>query len=369
MKVLHFLHYPKNGIVTVVFELIRHSLSEDIEHEVVLLQRSPKLDKLVAHYGHKVHYLSRPPLQSMRDLRRLLAEVEPDLIHVHSYRPRLLTALASWLGWWQGSVVASVHSEYTYLTGRDPRSRFKRFSERTALHALAAPVIVNNDRVRELAAAAYALPLEAIHKIYPGVSFPEPAEPAAETRPVAVNVARFTIEKNLDLLLDAWADVHTRLPEAKLWLVGDGELKPHLQAKATALGIADSVEFHGWVERNELPRHLAPARVFVLSSDREALPTAAIEASLLGLPVVSTNVAGIDEIVEPDASGLIVAGREGLVQALLRLLSDPATARAMGQCGRERALRRFGVERFVTELETLYREAVAPAAAQQLAES
>src|SRR5690606_35963792 len=136
-----------------------------------------------------------------------LAEVGPDPIHLPPYRPRPLTSLASWLRWWQGRVGASGHSEYTYLTGREPRSRRQRFSERTALHALAAPVIVNNDRVRELAAAAYALPLEAIHKIYPGVSFPEPAEPAAETRPVAVNVVRFTIEKTLDLLLDAWADV------------------------------------------------------------------------------------------------------------------------------------------------------------------
>src|SRR5690606_41414760 len=107
MKVLHFLHYPENGIVTVVFELIRHSLSEDIENEVVLLQPSPKLDTLVAHYGHMVHYLSRPPLQSMRDLRRLLAELEPELIPLESYRPALSTGLAILLGWWPCSVVAA----------------------------------------------------------------------------------------------------------------------------------------------------------------------------------------------------------------------------------------------------------------------
>jgi glycosyltransferase involved in cell wall biosynthesis len=356
MKILHFLHYPDNGIVTVVFDQIRHSVATGLEYHVVLLQRSPKVDRLVSEYGIQVHYLDRSPFSALVGYRRLLQTLVPDIIHAHSYRPRLMTALAKRLGWWNGAAVATVHAEYPYLVQRDLRSRLKRATEAAALRILKCPVVVNNQRVNERIADSYNVCGFGIRKIYNGVAYHRAAKYSGSKRtPIAISVARFTPEKNHGLLLEAWVDVLKQVPDAKLWLLGDGEQQASMEEKTRALHIADSVIFLGWVDRDSVPSYLSQAQVFVLSSFHEGLSTAAIEACLAELPVVSTDVAGIDEIIEPGISGLIVTGRDSLANALIELLSNPLRCEALGRSARERAERLFGIGRYISEVEELYR--------------
>jgi glycosyltransferase involved in cell wall biosynthesis len=356
MKILHFLHYPDNGIVTVVFDQIRYSQATGIEYHVALLQRSPKVDQMAAEYGIRVHYLEREGLPSLRSYRQLLKTLVPDLVHTHSYRPRIMTALAKRLGWWKGAAVTTVHTEYPYLTKPDLRNRFKRATEAAAMRTLQCPIVVNNRRVEEVMSKTGTGRAFGVRKIYNGVAFPRLDRAGGTQRPpIAIKVARFTPEKNHSLLLDAWVDVVKRVPGAKLWLLGDGELQQAMEEKAKALKIADSVVFWGWVRRSDVPSYLTQAQVFVLSSLHEGLPTVAIEASFAELPVVSTSVAGIDEIIEPERTGLIVSGQGALADALVDLLSDPARCETMGRLGRERVESLFGVHRFVDEQEAVYR--------------
>jgi glycosyltransferase involved in cell wall biosynthesis len=106
---------------------------------------------------------------------------------------------------------------------------------------------------------------------------------------VILGIGRFSPQKNFPLLLEAFARVRQRRP-ARLILLGDGAGRAGLAQKARALGVADDVDMPGF-DPNPF-RYMARARLYVLSSDWEGLPTALIEAMACGCPVVATDCLG-----------------------------------------------------------------------------
>jgi glycosyltransferase involved in cell wall biosynthesis len=143
----------------------------------------------------------------------------------------------------------------------------------------------------------------------------------------------------------------------KLDLGGDGDLT---QAKdlVKELGLEDKVKFHGWVRGKDKDVLLANARLFVLPSYHEGVPMAILEAMSWGLPVITTPVGGIPEVVTNGIEGLLVAPGDiqGLAQALEQLVADPDKCRAMGAAGRERLERDFSQSVLHAQLEKLWRE-------------
>jgi glycosyltransferase involved in cell wall biosynthesis len=141
--------------------------------------------------------------------------------------------------------------------------------------------------------------------------------------------------KAVDLLLDAFAIVGARCPEARLEILGDGDCRPSLEAQAARLGLADRVEFVGWVSAEEGARRLRASDVFVLPSLRESGGVVLLEAMSVGLPVVATRWGGPGVHVD-DATGIRVAPDtregfiEGLADAMIRLALSPELRREMG---------------------------------------
>lgn len=122
---------------------------------------------------------------------------------------------------------------------------------------------------------------------------------------VIISVARLVEQKDHVTLLRAFSLVHNKYPKSKLWLVGDGSLKGTLKDLAKQLGIAEAVEFFGWVQK---PSSLVKkADIFVLASKREGFGYVLIEAMAQGLPVVTTDSDfGPAEIVDEGKYGLLV---------------------------------------------------------------
>jgi glycosyltransferase involved in cell wall biosynthesis len=141
--------------------------------------------------------------------------------------------------------------------------------------------------------------------------------------PVVVTVARLARQKCLDVMLDAIE----RLPGVALWIVGDGPLRQELEQQATDLGIVERVRFLG--QQAEVGDYLSAADVFALSSSWEARALAAQEAIQLHVPVVTTDVGGMGELIEDRVSGRTVPpGDPGAFAAALgQALEDPAGAR------------------------------------------
>jgi glycosyltransferase involved in cell wall biosynthesis len=142
-------------------------------------------------------------------------------------------------------------------------------------------------------------------------------------RPVILGVGRLSRQKNFPLLIDAFARVRTKRP-ARLIILGEGSLRPELEARARALGVAADVELPGF-DPNPF-RYMRHAAAFVLSSDWEGLPTALIEAMACGAPVVSTDCqSGPREVLLDGKLGPIVplGDAAALGEAILRTIDDP----------------------------------------------
>jgi glycosyltransferase involved in cell wall biosynthesis len=183
--------------------------------------------------------------------------------------------------------------------------------------------------------------------------------PQRERRRAITTVANLRNGKGHDVLLRAFARVRAQVPDATLQLVGDGVLRPKLEALAAALGLAPAVTFLG--HRHDVPEILATSDIFAFPSFMEASPNGVIEAMAARLPVVATHVGGIPEIVEHGRNGLLVpAGDdEALAAALIETIERPAQAAALGEAARQTVAGRYSFERMVHEFEALYEQELA----------
>jgi glycosyltransferase involved in cell wall biosynthesis len=178
---------------------------------------------------------------------------------------------------------------------------------------------------------------------------------APETPAVGVVGHLSPIKGHADFL-QAAAQVAAADPRVRFFLVGDGPLRPSLEALAGALGMADRVVFTG--ARKDAARLLAMLDIFVLPSHAEGMSNALLEAMAMGLPVVATAVGGNPDVVRDGVTGLLVPPRQprALAGALAELLADPAAATALGAQARCRVRQELTLERMLSRYEQLYRD-------------
>jgi glycosyltransferase involved in cell wall biosynthesis len=163
----------------------------------------------------------------------------------------------------------------------------------------------------------------------PGESTPTPQPPRGQ--PTLIHVARLHVQKGQEILLQAFEAVRQAWPGALLWIVGHGPEATRLQHLA-----GPGVLFLG--HRQDVRQLLRRADLFVLSSHWEGLPLVVLEAMDEGVPVVSTKVGGIAELVEHNATGLLVPPGDAtaLAQAILQSLDHAPQARARADEARRR---------------------------------
>lgn len=144
-----------------------------------------------------------------------------------------------------------------------------------------------------------------------------------------VYFGRLTLMKGVDLLIRSFVRVLEKFPEAKLSVIGSGELFGSLKA----LSPSEQIEFTGWVKQDELFSRLSTADLVCLPSETEGLPSAILEAMSMGLPVLATNVGGVAEIVENGVTGILVPPRneDAFTQALLKLAASPELRDRLGR--------------------------------------
>jgi glycosyltransferase involved in cell wall biosynthesis len=155
-------------------------------------------------------------------------------------------------------------------------------------------------------------------------------------------VGRLAPEKGCLVLIEAVA----QLSDVTLDVVGDGPSRAELGERAAALGIADRVVFHGYMDETGVRRRLAEADVFVMTSFAEGVPVVLMEALAAGVPAVATRIAGIPELIEDGVTGMLVAPAEpaAAAEAVRRLLEDPELRNRIAAAGREKVEREFNLE-------------------------
>lgn len=164
-------------------------------------------------------------------------------------------------------------------------------------------------------------------------------------------VGRLAPIKNHALFLEAAARIHAELPQCRFVIVGDGEMRPAVEAKIRELGLQAVVKMTGW--QNDLTAVYGDLDLLVNSSTSEGTPTPIMEALTAGCPVVATAVGGVPDMLDHGRLGMLVFSDDAQTLAdavLLALRSPQDNAHA-----REIMLNRYGIDRLISDLDSLYR--------------
>ncbi len=179
--------------------------------------------------------------------------------------------------------------------------------------------------------------------------------------PVVLYCGRLAPEKALPSLLDAFALVVCRIPDAVLVLVGDGPLRASLAGQAERLGLSpENVRFAGQVAPAKICRWLQIADVFSLVSPSEGFPCALVEAMSTGLASVVSDIPGNRQLIDSEEHGLLVpvGDAETIAGAIRRVLEDNTLRGRMGEAARRRVLEHYSTSKIAERYETLFDDAL-----------
>jgi glycosyltransferase involved in cell wall biosynthesis len=168
-------------------------------------------------------------------------------------------------------------------------------------------------------------------------------------------VGRFEVAKDYPNMLQAFAMVCEREPQAVLLLVGRGSLQRETETLVRALGLGDSVRFLG--VRHDIPEVMSAADAYVMSSAWEGMPMVLLEAAAASLPIVATRVGGNHEVVQEGETGFLVppGHAEALAEKMIRMMKlSSDQRRAMGALAREHVRTEYGLVRVAEQWESLY---------------
>ncbi|HZR95059.1 MAG TPA: glycosyltransferase family 4 protein [Gaiellaceae bacterium] len=293
---------------------------------------------------------------------------DPGVRHIHAHFAHGATTVA-----WIASMVTGLpfsftgHAKDIYSPSLNPGGLLPR-KLRAARFAVTCTE-ANREHLHELA------PDAVVHRVYHGLNAElarlleraAPARERAETFRILA-VGRLVPKKGFDTLIEACGVLCAQGVPLDLRIVGEsGEQEPELRSMIAASRLGDAVTLTGPMSQADLRREYERATCFCLpcrvlsNGDRDGIPNVLVEALACGLPVVTTGVSGIPELVEDRTSGLLVPADEAasLARALRLLYDDPGLARRLAENGREIVARRFDGDALARRLAELFREAVA----------
>lgn len=171
---------------------------------------------------------------------------------------------------------------------------------------------------------------------------------------------RFIPQKGLEYLIEAFALITKERPKAKLMMTGNGPLFPKIYGLVKRYKLEKNVLFRGYVARNTMPDLLGVASVYVLPSLKEGMPYALLEAMACGLPVIGSNIPGVNDVIVNGENGLLVPPRDpkALAEAILTLLNDVKMRKKLGQNARELIVKKYNWNKIIPLMEKVYREAI-----------
>lgn len=306
-------------------------------------------------------------LRALRDLIRLLRRVQPHVVHTHTAKAGFVGRLAARLT----GVPVVVHTFHGHtFHGYFGAAKTRLFITLEQLAARASDAILTiSERLRADLLAQRIAPPERIHVVPLGLPLTALAALdgqrgmlraeqgfSTEHRLVGI-IGRLVPIKHHELFFEAARGLLARLPEARFVVVGDGERRGELEALAARLGLGEAVRFLGW--RSDLPVIYADLDAVVITSRNEGTPVSLIEAMAAGVPVVSTAVGGVPDLLRDGELGALVPpGDAGAVASALEavLRAGPGERTAQAQAW---AMDQYGADRLVADMRRLYLDLLA----------
>lgn len=295
-------------------------------------------------------------LGNMWSLRKMLNAERPDLVVSANWGG------VEWLMVNRGpGAIPHVHLEESLDVGETPEALDPKraWTRRRAFPGRNRAFVAPSRMIERLLCGSWGASEEAVHYIPNGVDVGRFAAPARESRGRMTRIAHIgplTRDQRIDRLIRTVAELKRRGRNVGLVLLGEGPEKSALMNEAERQGVERSVDFIG--EQRDVAPFLAQFDVYALSGDAQETPISLVQAMASGLPVVSTDVGDVAEMVAPSNKVFVrpADDESALVAATELLVSDRALRNAIGAENRERAATLFSFDAMVRRYDQLFRE-------------
>lgn len=361
------LHSMTVGGAEVLADRLARQFSDSYEMTFLCLDEIGELGRELQADGFSVSCLERKPGVDIGCTRRLAQQaraMHADIILAHQYTPFFYTAASRF--WGGGPPIVFV--EHGRAVPDYPRPKRKLFN-RCALGRHDRVVAVGKD-VRRALIDNEGLSPERVDVIYNGVDM-TPISDLKNQRSairnelkydeqdfVIIQVARLDYLKNHLTAIRAMLELVSSLPVARLLIVGDGPERAKVVDEIETLSLGEHVQLLGL--RQDVPRLLNCADVMLLTSISEGIPLTLIEGMAARLPIVSTDVGGVSEVVKDGVTGFLTPPQspEQLAKKLSQLASDASLCRTMGEEGEQVAQEKFSEQVMHAQYATLFSEVI-----------
>ena len=359
--VVHLIYkLDVGGLEKVMLDCIQGTVHKGVEHAVIALTEATEFAQMLPE-SVQVFSLNKKPGSDLAchiRLFRILRKLKPAVIQTYNIATIEYHPIA-----WLAGVKGHIHAEH----GRDiydPKGENKKHNllRRLMVFFIHSYIAVSDDLTQWLINYV-GLSKKKVKLIYNGIDtekFAQKQELSRDILPFGKNtylfgaISRLTPIKDHQNLIHAFAILNNKLyqksnrtDDIKLVIVGDGPLATELRALVEELDLKDHVYFTG--EQSEIEKILPELNVYVMSSIAEGIPLAILEAMSVGLPIVSTEVGGIPELLENNKQGLLVPAQdsEALANAMLWMLEHDVESLEQGKRNRDIVDSKFSLSAMV----------------------
>ncbi|BAY92221.1 MULTISPECIES: glycosyltransferase family 4 protein [unclassified Tolypothrix] len=349
MRILHITNHVQqigNGIVNVAVDLA--CLQAKNGHTVAVASAGGEYETLLANHDVQHFHLdqSRTPINLIKAAwryRQIIQEFQPDIVHAHMMTGVVLAGLLRNCG--EYSLVSTVHNEFqrsAILMGLADRviavsnavadSMVRRGISKSKLRVVANGTL-NSPRNRSI----------------------KDCQPMSLCHPAITTVAGMYTRKGIVELIEAFIKIAAEVPQAHLYLVGNGPDRAMFEAMVQNTPFANRIHFEGF--QSEPQRYMLSSDIFVLASHCESFGLVLTEAREAGCAIIASDVDGIPETLDRGQAGLLVPPKDSqtLANALMYLLNDSEQLQKLKSQAKQN-LERFSVTRVHEETLSLYYE-------------
>jgi colanic acid/amylovoran biosynthesis glycosyltransferase len=278
---------------------------------------------------------------------------EMGIAHVHAHFAGMAARTAFWIDRFFGISFSFTAHANDIFAPRDFEIGLEKLVDAARV------IVTETDYAAQFLRERFPERVDRIHRIYNGLNLAEFRRANfPSTPPLVVTIGRLIAKKGFADLIRACRLLTERGKSFRCEIIGEGPLGEKLHGEIEKFGLQNCVALRGAVPQRRIREHLAAANVFVLPSIVDAdggmdnLPTVIMEAMATGLPVISTTIGGIPEMVSENETGFLVqpGDANALARAIEKLINDRLLAQKFGQAGHERAQELFSIEKNVREL-------------------
>ena len=312
---------------------------------------------------------------SYRQIKKLLWELQPDVVHTHSAKAGILGRFAGYSlkGKWAENRPAVVHTIHGLAFHRYQSNWLNRFYiaiEKAAAERTDFFISVADAMTGQVTAVGIGRP-EQFVTAYSAIEEDDFLEPIPQERRkgfrrkyeigedaiVLITIARLFMLKGHKYIIESAKELSKRFEKCVWLFVGDGNLADHFKEQVRQLGLAEKIKFTGLLPPSQIPLAIQSSNILVHCSLREGLARTLPQAMLCGKPAVSFDVDGAKEVVNENTGCLVEPKNvEQLTKACAELIEDEDLRKKLGENGRESVKEKFAPKTMVDTIESVYRK-------------